>query len=475
MTNPLLRAASLAAIFIVQPACGTTADEPTAVADQALAAPYIDDVLTCGDPGTAGGLAVGNDLQRVEIDLAVFPNARCNDGSPGIFYFRPAATPAGADRWVIQLQGGGGCKSADDCARRWCSVGTNFGATQMTSALTPQAAIPGRGILYRGAAFVNPLEDANQVLGVFCSSDAWSGREGPLAVNAVDPVTGAAITYSIDFRGADILDAIIKTLRQDGVAGPVYDNEGLQIPLPDLDEASKVLFAGASAGGGGVINNGDRIGDELRATDLDGLLDYRLLIDSTFGPNPNDLEWSTSTECSSSLLCTWQDILAAGTAMYTRHGDTSCDAWHAANAPATAWLCDDTEHVIRNHVLTPMMVRMGLVDQLISDNLITSGVSDATGAAMTLPLFAQLVHDQLLALGTINVAGVAEETSPVAPALYGPRCAQHETLSNNVATYDVRIGKAGVPYTMFDVFLNWLAGAAMSQVVHDPGDPQACS
>ncbi|HEY5932998.1 MAG TPA: pectin acetylesterase-family hydrolase [Kofleriaceae bacterium] len=461
----------LVALVLLAAAC--TSDVEEGVTDQALIPSYIDSALDCGRAALAGNLAPGTQLQRVDISTAEFPDARCNDGTPGVFFFRPSATQAGANRWIIQLQGGGGCRTADDCAARWCRIGTNFGATQMTSDLAPANGIDGDGILYRGPAQVSPFEDANQVLIRYCSSDNWSGRSGLVPLVGAHPITGDRIVYVMDFRGADILDAVITKLRQDGVPGLIYTQGGANVPLPDLDAASRVVLAGASAGGAGVINNGDRIQDLLVANDLDGVLDYRLLIDSIFAPNADDLDWTPSTWCTQAV-CDWSDIFLPMNTMFERHGDTSCDVWHA-NAPGTEWMCDDTDHVVRHHVLTPMMVRMGLFDDLLSGNLIASGVEDGAGNPMTLPLFASLVTAQLLALPQIAVAGQTEETAPVAPATFGPQCPKHETLSNNPSTFNTRITKANTPLRMFDVWTNWVNGAANAQVVFAPGDPQVCN
>lgn len=452
-------------LVVVSLLAACAAEHDTANVEQALVG-YLDTVVSCGRPGPAGNLQPGAELQR--FDLAAFPAATCNDGTPGVFYVRPAATPAGANKWVIQLQGGGGCRSPDECAARWCSVDTNFGARQMSSAGEP-AAINGDGILYRGPLQVSPFEDANHVLVHYCSSDTWSGRTDALGVNGVHPRTGAAIAYTIDFHGADIIDAVLDTLRQNGVPGVVYTLNESVIALPDLDAATSVVFAGASAGGGGVINNGDRVGALLAAS---GVTNYRLLIDSTFGPEPSELDWNASPLCTQAV-CDWEDIFVPNSTMFERFGDTSCETWHAANDISTAWRCDDTDHVIRHHMSTPMMVRMGLLDELISQNLIDANVKDALGNPMTVPIFASLVRDQLLALPLISIAGNSEETAPVTPAIYGPHCPKHETLSNNAATFNVRTGPAGV--RMFGVWNSWLAGGAGSQVVFAPGDPQVCN
>jgi hypothetical protein len=473
---PLTLAASLA-VVACDPARISSSVSAVSVDAAIDAAPpdYIGSVLTCGTPASTGGLAAGGDLQRYDLDLGVFPDARCNDGTPAVFYFRPGSTPAGLTRWVIELQGGGGCTNPDGCARRWCHVGTNFGMTQMTSTLAPAGGVQMDGIEYRGAAFANPFNDYNHVFVRYCSSDEWSGRSGPLPVDATDPVTGAPVQFQIDFRGADILDAVITTLRQTAGVPPVYTLQpGATVPMPDLDTAGYVLLAGASAGGGGVINNVDRLAATLVAANP--AVEVQAMIDSTFGPNASDLEWSTSKMCAAFGACNWQAVLAAGTAMYPRDGDDSCQTWHAANDPANAWRCDDTDHVIRNHLTTPMFVRKGQRDMLLSENLISNNVSVDVGVItlITLPLFEQLVRDQLDALA--NVQATAEEGAaiPTAPGSYGPPCPQHDTLETNSRIFDVRIGAAAVGYSMFDVFTAWRTGAAPAQMVWAPGRGFLC-
>ena len=448
---------------------------PDTAIDAAPPAP-IGSVLTCGTPASAGGLAPGGDLQRYDLDATAFPDARCNDGTHAVFYFRPGSTPLGLTRWVVELQGGGGCIDPDACAARWCHVGTNFGMTQMTSTLAPAGGIQMGGIEYRGAAFVNPFSDYNHVFVRYCSSDSWSGRSGPLAVTATDPSTGSPVQFQIDFRGADILDAVISALRQTAGAPPVYTLQpGFTVPMPDLDTASYVLVAGASAGGGGVISNVDRLATTLAANNPG--VQVQAMIDSTFDPEANDLDWTTSMVCASSGACTWQDVLAAGTAMYPRTGDESCQTWHAANDPANAWRCVDTDHVIRNHLTTPMFVRQGQRDALLSDGLISQGVSVNTSTGlqpMTLALFQQLVGNQLDALANVQVTAEEAAAITTAPGTYGPPCPQHDTLETNSRIFDVRIGLAGVAYAMFDVFTAWRAGAAPAQMVWSPGRGFVC-
>lgn len=466
-------------LVLVLAGCAS-AERPDLAADRALVAvvPPISQVLAdCGAPGEVPGLAAGTDLQRVDIDLAAFPEARCNDGSGATFFFRPSATQGGRARWVIQLQGGGGCRTPDACARRWCSVGTNFGMRQMTSTLLPAAGTVGRGVLYRGAQFTNPYDDANHVLLPYCASDTHAGRTGTLVIDAQHPVTGAPVQFSMAFQGQAVFDAMIATLRRDGAAPPAYTLGGGAVALPDLDGALEVLLAGASAGGGGVINNVDRLRDLLRthSTACNASCPLvRALIDSTFGPSNETLDWSTSTMCATAGACTWEDVLGLATSMYPTSGDTSCESWHAAFAPATAYLCDDTDHVVRNHVTTPFMMRMGLRDELLSDNAIASGVSVPNEGPMTLPLFSRLVRDQLAALGQIAVTAEEGAAISTVPAAFGPPCPDHETLSSNIAVYNVQVRAAGALHTMFDVYDNWISSALPRAAIWGPGDPVIC-
>lgn len=460
---------------------GVTEDASSDAAEvpDAALAPSIGTVLQCGAPATAGGLRAGTDLQRVDLDLVAFPDARCNDGTPGTFYFRPAVTAEGATRWVIQLQGGGGCTNPDECARRWCSVETNYGMTQMSSMLAPAGGIPADGILYRGPAVTNPLADANHVFVRYCSSDAWVGRTGPIEVDAVHPISGDPIRYSIDFHGRDILDAVIATLRGDGATVPPYTLGGGSKPLEDLDRASNVLFAGASAGGAGASQNADHVNATLRAHNLCPVLgcslEFVTLIDSIFGPRADKLDWSTSVPCTESGACTYEAALALTRTMFPVAGDESCVSWHAANAPGTAYLCNDHGHVIRNHITTPMMVRMGLLDQQIARNYIAIGASIPGVGAMTAARFGQLVQTELDELAHLRTFAEEGAAILVEPATFGPPCTDHETLSTNPSVFDVTIvGPGGNKRSMLDIMGIWRAGGTPVHAVWKEGDPINC-
>jgi Pectinacetylesterase len=469
---------SLCALFLAAAAgCDAVPPDEAVLESQlavAMAVPTIDQALDCGRPSTAGLLARAQELQRVDLDVTAFPGARCNDGTPATFYFRPGTTVAGRERWVIQLQGGGGCRSPDDCAARWCSVDTNFGTTHMSSRAAPADGIRADGILEAAAMFANPMATWNHVFVRYCSSDTWSGTSGPVVLDSHHPITGAPVTFQIEFNGRSILEAVVTLLRRDG-SGPLTYRFGSGGTLPDLDTARTVVLAGASAGGGGVANNADFLGDLLRANNAcqgPGCLEYRAVLDSTFGPDGADLDWTTSVPCAQDGLCTWQQLIESGSTMFSRSGDTSCATWHAANDPANAWQCDSTDHTIRHHITTPMLVRMGLIDELISGNAIDSGVSVPGRGAMTLPLFAERVRSELAAHG--QLLGAEEGAAMAPPALYGPHCDKHEALSSNPSVFGVTIGVGGVRRTMFDIFNNWRSGGVPTRAIQAPGDLIDC-
>lgn len=434
------------------------------------AVPLIGDVLTCGVADPVGGMAKGTDLQRHDIDLAAFPDALCNDGTGAVIYYRPYSGAANRNRWVVELVGGGSCGTAQECADRWCGVGTAFSMTQMTSNVAPAGGTVGNGIFERRVD--NPIGDFNHVLVRYCSSDVHAGTSRDVIVDANVPGTSQPTQFRMHFLGAKILDATLATLRGDGVPLLDYTIDGGSTALPDLDDAQLLVLAGASAGGVGTTFQIDRALTALRATNP-GLVGVAV-VDSAFAPDLSLLGYEHTAACLQRGACDYESstTAAANAQIYDTVTDDTCVAWHMQHDPPGLFACSDPGHVLRNHVTTPMVVRQGQRDSLISAMIIEAGFGASPGAAvMNLDEYANLVRGQLTALGGLPTS--AEEGVDVAraPALYGPTCDKHETLRNTPATFDVTI--AGTHF--FEVVANWVAGATPDAAITPEGGVETCA
>jgi hypothetical protein len=434
----------------------------------------LDEAFLCRSTNGVGGIGKGTDLTRFNISQTEFPAARCNDGSAPAFYFRPAATSEARNRWVIQLNGGGGCRSADACAARFCGYDTNFSAFQMSSREAPDGT-HGEGILARRAD--NPVGDFNHVFVHYCTSDNWSGQAPDTILSAPSPgAEGPPIAYRIHFAGAHVVDAVVATLRRQ-TAVPFSPD------APDLDDATQVVFAGASAGGGGVA----RHADALRATlgvsrpvcgEAPCPLDFLALIDSAFGPDLVDFDLSSSKLCAAGL-CSWESIMRneqtqGGHAIWKARTDQSCLDWHAANDVEKAWQCVDNNYVMANHITSPLLVRTGQTDELQFGNAVEAGFLAKDGSPLSDKAFAAMVRARLAALGNAKSSAAEGSLMSKNPAVFGPSCKKHETLRNNEHTFDVRVRTGAKDVSMFDVFTNFGSGQTPTVAIAQPGDPAAC-
>jgi hypothetical protein len=438
--------------------------------------PLIGEVLDCGRATSVGGLSDGTSataLQQVVLDTTVFPDALCNDGTPAVIYVRPAETPAGANRWVLQLMGGGGCNTPQECANRWCNTDTNFSMTQMTTSTAPPDT-NGVGIFARASdrpiSGDNPFADANQVLLKYCSSDTWRGTARDVVVDAEHPRTAAPVTFRTHFLGRRILEATLATLRQDGTPPVVYTATGEA--LSDLDEATEVVLAGASAGGGGTTYSLDWLAETLRVHTPQ--VEVYGLIDSTFSPDPELFDYASSLLCSNMGLCTPEQYLTYADdiqrELWQVDPEASCAAYHTADA----WRCASDTHVIMHHLQTPFFVRQGLIDSLISGPIVDTDLR-YNGADADMQVFADLVRDQILALP--NLLTTAEEAGTMSSRAggYGPRCEKHETLRSTEDTFDVTIQPSPGDFRrMFDLWTAWRAGSADSALASQTSNDTTC-
>jgi len=168
--------------------------------------------------------------ELVKLDTAQYPNALCNDDTPGSFYFRPAADDAHKKIWVISLEGGAECTNEENCKER---LGTplgsskSYGGTENMEQLA--SADPNE----------NPnLHNANAVRIKYCSSDLFLGTMSRSA---------AAEWGNIRFSGFNIVKATLDHLTKSH----------------NLGNAAKVVLTGESAGGIAVFAHLDALAERL--------------------------------------------------------------------------------------------------------------------------------------------------------------------------------------------------------------------
>jgi hypothetical protein len=177
--------------------------------------------VACGAV-TAGGYTCS-------VDPAFDPTALCNDGTAPAFWWRPGFG-AGANTWVIWLQGGQECVDQASCAARVASPNT---APLVTSNGFSATTFEEVGVLSPVQSENPVLYDANEVMLHYCSSDDWQGNQ---------PATGRFnpnVTATWNFKGRAIAQAQIRSIEE---------------AVPGFMGATRVILGGSSAGGEGMTN-----------------------------------------------------------------------------------------------------------------------------------------------------------------------------------------------------------------------------
>ena len=207
---------------------GTSSSVPTTTTLPGTTPPVTASCTTA--PVTITHTAAANPPQLVVLSKSKYPQAVCNDGTAGAYVLRPGAGAA-ANRWIIQLQGGGECFDQATCSTR----ATNMPALVSTASFqaNPASAF-GQGGLLGSTPGSNPdFYDASVVQVLYCSSDDWSGAKASTTVYSPnDPTTW-------NFEGRAILNAVISDLAASH----------------NFSSATEVMLAGDSAGGVGVFAN----------------------------------------------------------------------------------------------------------------------------------------------------------------------------------------------------------------------------
>jgi hypothetical protein len=240
-------------------------------------------------------LNLNNYMNRNLINLSQYPNAKCNDGTPASFFIRPGYG-SGSNRWIIHLEEGGVCGRvsigyvlgqyvyANTCPDRAVSYPQYVGTSG-----DPIGYRYPKGILSAEKSENPDFYSWNHVEIRYCSSDLWSGSNSQNISSS-----------TWHFKGRDIINAVFNEL----------------INNHNLNQADNVILSGASAGGWGILSQGDHIKNNfLNTIDVSLLSDSGFLssFDNIFGTtNPDELlvhnhdYWGSLVDSNCNLSDQWK-------------------------------------------------------------------------------------------------------------------------------------------------------------------------
>ena len=397
-----------------------------------LEIPYIDEVLgdDCGGSGPSAGAPVGEELYRLSLDD--YPDALCNDGSPGVVFIRRAATTENEGRWVFFFQGGAGCWSYDDCYNRWCGKKAPYHAGKMSSQFTA-VNIKGNGIFSRDASHGNNFADSNQVYLYYCSSDSWGGR----SETVFHDEGGDRPSFRVHYRGRQIVEAVFDKLLSGATSSEMADES-----LPPLADATDVLITGSSAGAGGVTQNIDWIVSQLTPNGTD----VKAVFDATFYPDRSEI---TNTELVDVLVDLDATSYAARIEHANYHFDQSCVAAHAADPE----LCYSNTHVRLNHITVPFLQYIDLKDSAVV------GFLTGTGLGATEDDVAAWQRATMLKLADVPTDAEEAASIDTQPGAASLNCGKHVVLDDNAWFFNATIDDTGgTPRSIYNAVDLWVGG-----------------
>jgi len=190
----------------------------------------------------------------VPLSAYVSSGAVCLDGSTPAYYYRPGVG-AGANNWIIHMEGGGWCGTESDCYAR--SLTTLGSSTQWPPTLSPsnQLCCSLGGFLSDDPAQNPNFYTWNLAWIGYCDGSSFSGNlDSPILYN----------NSTLYFRGARILESAITDL----------------LTNKNLSKASTVVVSGCSAGGLSTYLHLDRFRQRIPANiPVRGLADAGFFMD----------------------------------------------------------------------------------------------------------------------------------------------------------------------------------------------------
>ncbi|XP_076076748.1 palmitoleoyl-protein carboxylesterase notum1-like [Mytilus galloprovincialis] len=205
----------------------------------------------------------------------------CNDGSPAGYYLRKSY---GSKKWIVFLEGGWYCFDDLSCRLRWQNTGWR---SYMSSNSWPHLRRV-NGLLSSDPKENSYYFNANMVYIPYCSSDSWTGT--------------VVHEDGYSFLGSYIIEEVIKELVPRG-----------------LKKAQRLILAGSSAGGTGVLMNLDRVADLM--SELAPGVEVRGLADSGWFV---DIPQFRRGECSDSFSCSPVDSIQRGVKLWKGNVPEAC-------------------------------------------------------------------------------------------------------------------------------------------------------
>lgn len=345
------------------------------------------------------------DWSLVFLDTSA--GALCLDGSAPAFYYRPGVG-AGANKWLLHLQGGGWCTSTGDCAAR---ANSSLGSSASWPRTGPPTADGGAAGFLSADADVNPLFSQWGVafLG-YCDGGSYAG-----SVAEPVPVGNGDVIF---YRGRHILDAFVtKVLSMGGLA------------------ATDVILSGCSAGGLAAFLHADYVGSLLppsvRFSAAPGA-GFFLADHPAYG---GGFEY----------LAHYQWV--AATMNVSTSVDADCVAFYAAQPGAPLWRCFTAPYTLP-FITTPLFVSNSLADSWQAGNIMALPC-DPRGKACN--------ATELAYLDAFRGAMV-EQLAPVLQAkahgAFLQECFVHVVLGTDTSWNGTRVQGQ----TMTDTFERWYFG-----------------
>jgi hypothetical protein len=410
--------------------------------------------------------------------------ARCADGSDPVLYVR-AAPPgsAHANDWIFHMSGGGSGTDPDRLLASWMNGEKN----ELSSRWADESLNAG-GMLSGAAA--NPFRGWNVAKIDKCTMDRYQGtRQVALRTTVDAPQPGGGVVpagtdFDLWFHGALIVSDAVDLLRNGNVT--YVDRGGLQVTMPDLDDARTVLWTGSSGGSRAATMTADWAAESL----LPPSADVKLVADAWFYPGA---EMLADAQANGWLAGSIYDGVhgfdaQAGTSSDTYYDtgaravidtfgahqvvDQSCLTFHLGEQ----WKCFDELHVLMHHVARASFIRQDLYDRghltpcwqvawrANEADCYLPGASPLTDARR----LATVVQWQLADLAQ-SIAR-REEPTAAAPIGFGPRCGQHVGLTHDGGFFVQGIvdPASGTEITFAAALDAWVQGAGVTLVETSP-------